>query len=207
MGGHDPRIGGCDGFGADKILAEPGQAFAPECANILPTDRLGADVARLGDQGGAQAGLEMLDTGLPFAQMREGLGEAGTPHDLQKEIGHGGLGHSSLNGRAQCAQAFGVLQPVERCDDDARLALHGLEPQVGIARRPVRDGAVGAIEQLRQACDFGIGIERAIERPANHQLGRLPGRPIQQPAPWISVPSAWAGETCPGALRRRAKRR
>jgi hypothetical protein len=67
MGGHDPRTGGSDGFRPDKVLADPGQALPPERGDILPTDRLNADIAGLGDQGGAQAGLEMLNPGLPHA--------------------------------------------------------------------------------------------------------------------------------------------
>src|SRR4051794_24030473 len=45
MGRHDPRIGGRDGFRSDEILADPGQTLPPERRNILPADRLDADIA------------------------------------------------------------------------------------------------------------------------------------------------------------------
>ena len=93
----------------------------------------------------------MLYPGLPLAEMREGFGEAGALHDFQEKIGYAGLWHSSLNGGAQCAQAFRILQPVERRDNNAGFALHGLKAQIGIACRPIRDSAVGAVKQLRQA--------------------------------------------------------
>ena len=194
VGGHDPRTGGRDGFRADEVLADPGQALPPECRNILPADRLDADIAGFGDQGGAQAGLEMLYPGLPLAEMGEGLGKAGALHDFQEQVRHAGLWHSSLNGRPQGAQAFRVLQPVERRDDNAGFAVHGLKAQIGVARGPVSDSAVGAIEQLRQGGDLGLGIQRAVERPANHQLGCLPCRAVQHSAPGIAVPGARAGE-------------
>jgi hypothetical protein len=68
MGGHDSRTVGCDSVRAYEVLADPGQALPPERGDILPTDRLNADIAGLGDQGGAQAGLEMLNPGLPLAE-------------------------------------------------------------------------------------------------------------------------------------------
>ena len=194
VGGHDPRIGGRDGFRPDEVLADPGQALAPERGNILPADRLDADIAGFGDQGGAQAGVEMLYPGLPLAEMGEGLGKAGALHDFQEQVWHAGLRHAPLNGRPQGAQAFRILQPVERRDHDAGLAVHGLEAQIGVARSPVSDSAVGAIEQLRQGGDLGLGIQRAVERPANDQLGRLPCRAIQHSAPGIAVPGARTGE-------------
>jgi hypothetical protein len=104
MGRHDPRIGGRDGFRADEILADPGQTLPPERRNILPADRLDADIAGFGDQRCAEAGFEMLYPGLPLTEMREGFGEAGALHDFQEEIGHAGLWHSSLNGGAQCGR-------------------------------------------------------------------------------------------------------
>jgi hypothetical protein len=73
VGGHDQRAGSRDGFRADKVLSDPGQALPPECRDILPADRLDADIAGFGDQRGAQAGLEMLYPGLPLAEMGEGL--------------------------------------------------------------------------------------------------------------------------------------
>ena len=87
--------------------------------------------------------------------MGEGFGEAGTPHDLQEEIRHASLRHSSLNGRTQHAQTFRVLQSIQRRNHDAGFAVHGLKAQIGVARRSIRDSAVGAIEQLCQDCDFG----------------------------------------------------
>ena len=48
----------------------------------------------------------MLDLGLAFTEMGEGLGEAGALHDFQEEVWDAGLWHSSLNDRAQCAQAL-----------------------------------------------------------------------------------------------------
>jgi hypothetical protein len=207
VGGHDPRAGGCDGFRADEVLADPGQTLPPECRNILPADRLDADIAGFGDQGGAQAGLEMLYPGLPLAEMGEGLGKAGALHDFQEQVGHAGLWHSSLNGRPQYAQAFRVLQPVERRDDNAGLAVHGLEAKIGVARGPVSDGAVGAIEQLRQGGDLGPGIQRAVERPANHQLGRLPCRAVQHPAPRDRRTGCRGWRRYRGASRRPAMRR
>ena len=65
VGGHDQRTGGRDGFRPDEVLADPCQAFPPECGHVLPADGLDADIAGLRDQGGAQAGLEMLYPGLP----------------------------------------------------------------------------------------------------------------------------------------------
>ena len=179
---------------ADKILTDPGQALPPERGNLLPADRLDADIARFGDQGGAQAGFEMLHPCLTFAEMGEGFGKAGTLHNFQEEIGHAGLWHSSLNGRTQRAQAFRVLEPIERRDHNACSAVHGFKAQIGIAGGPVSDSAVGAIEQLRQACDLGFRIERTVECPANHQLGRLPSRTVQHPAPRIAVSGARAGK-------------
>ena len=187
MGGDDPRIGGRDGFRTDEILTDPGQT-------LPPADRLDADIAGFGDQSRAQADLEMLYPGLPFAEMREGFGEAGAPHDFQQEIRHASLWHSSLNSGAQRAQGFRILQPVEWRDDNACSALFGFEAQIGIVRRPVRDEAVGIIKQPRQARDLGFGIERAIERPANDQPGCLPGCSFQHPTPWIAVPGPWVRE-------------
>ena len=136
----------------------------------------------------------MLYPGLPLAEMGEGFGKAGALHDLQKQVRHAGLRHSPLNGWPQGVQAFRILQPVERCDHNAGFAVHGLEAQIGVARRPIGDGAVGTIEQLRQACDLCLGIQRAVERPANHQLGRLPCRAVQHSASGIAVPGARTGE-------------
>src|ERR1700710_266438 len=113
MCGYDPCIGSREGFRADKILTDPGQALPPERGYILPADRLETDIARFGDQGSAQADFEMFYPCLPLAEMGEGFGKAGPLHDFQEEIRHARLWHSSLNGRAQGAQAFCILQPVE----------------------------------------------------------------------------------------------
>jgi hypothetical protein len=113
---------------------------------------------------------------------------------FQEQIGHAGLRHASLNYRPQSAQTFRILQPVERRDHNAALAVHGLKAQIGVARRPIRNSALGAIEQLRQGCDFGFGIQRAVERPANYQLGCLPCRALQHSEPGIAGPCAGAGE-------------
>ena len=136
----------------------------------------------------------MLDPGLPLAEMSEGLGKSGPLHDFQEQIRHAGLRHPSLNGRPQCAQAFGVLQPVERRDHNACFAVHGLKAQIGVPCRPVRDSAVGAIEQFRRGGDLGLGIERTVERATDHRLGCLSGRTIQHPEPRIAVPGAGAGK-------------
>ena len=136
----------------------------------------------------------MLYPGLPLAEMGESLGKVGALHDFQEKVRHARLWHSSLNGWPQGAQTFRVLQPVERRDHDAGLAVHGLEAQIGVARGPLSGSAVGAIEQLCQGRDFGLGIQRAVERPANDQLGRLPCRAVQHPAPGIAVSGAGAGE-------------
>ena len=207
VGGHDPRIGCRDGFRPDEVLADPGQALPPERGNILPADRLDADIARFGDQGGAKADFEMLHPRLPLAEMGEGLGKAGPLHDFQEKIRHARLWHSSLNGRAEYAQAFRVLQPVERRDDNAGFAVHGLEAQIGVARRPIRDSAVGAIKQLRQARDLGPGIQRAVKRPANYQLGRLPCRAVQHTAPRDRRTGCRGLRKYRGASRRLAMRR
>ena len=155
VGGYDPRTGGRDGFWPDEVLTDPGQSFAAERGHILPADRLEADIVCFGDQGGAQAGFEMFYPCLPLAEMGEGFGKTSSLHDFQEQIGHAGLRHASLNCRPQSAQAFRILQPVERCDHNAGFAVHGLKAQIGVARRSIRDSAVGAIEQLCQDCDFG----------------------------------------------------
>src|SRR5208282_834813 len=104
--GHDPRIGGGDGFRTHEVLTDPGQAFPPERGYILPADRLDADIACFRDQGRAQTGLEMLHPGLPLAEMGEGFGKAGALHDFQEKVRHARLWHTPLNGGAQRAQAF-----------------------------------------------------------------------------------------------------
>ena len=134
----------------------------------------------------------MLDPGLPLAEMGEGFGKAGALHDFQEKVRHARLWHAPLNGGAQRPQAFRLLQPVERRDDNAGFSIHGLEAQIGVACRPVSDRAVGAIEQPRQARDLGFGIKREVECPANHKLGGLPGRTIQQPTPRIAIPGAFS---------------
>src|ERR1700677_3099268 len=125
----------------------------------------------------------MLYPGLPLTEMREGLGEAGALHDFQEEIGHAGLWHSSLNFGTQYAQAFRIFEPIEGRDHNARLSFRRLKAQIGIARSPFSSSAVSAIEPFCQASDFGFGIQRAVQRPTNHQLGRLPRWPVQHPAP------------------------
>ena len=103
MRGHDPRIGGGDGFRTDKILADPGQTFPSEGRRLLPADRLGADIACFRHQRSAQTDFKMLYPGLPFTEMREGCGKAGALHNFQEEIGHAGLWHSSVNFGTQYA--------------------------------------------------------------------------------------------------------
>ena len=134
----------------------------PEGRHIGSADRLGADIACLRHQRGAQTDFKMLHPGLPFAEMREGSGEAGALHDFEEQIGHTSPWHSSLNLWTQQAQAFRVFEPIEGCDHNACLPVHRLESKVWIACSPLSDSAVGAIEQFCEAIDFGFSIQRAV---------------------------------------------
>jgi hypothetical protein len=107
MGGHDPRTGGRDGFRPDEVLADPGQALPPECWNILPANRLDADIAGFGDQRGAQAGFEMLYPSLPLAEMGEGFGKAGS-------TSHFGFGVVSGRLRFAGLMVSGAVRPSHR---------------------------------------------------------------------------------------------
>ena len=187
VGCDNEGAGGVERFRADEVLADPGKPVAAQGWNILTDHRFKPDIAGLANQSGAQADIEMFDPRLALAQMRESSGEASSRHRFEEDIGHADFGHAALNGGAQEAQALGIDDLIERRDDKFGFSLDGFDAQIGVGRRTGGDLAKGFVEQAAEAVDFGLGVKRAIERAANHQLGFLPSRAVQKSASGIAI--------------------
>jgi hypothetical protein len=194
MGRNDKRTGGVKGFWTDEVLANPGKSVTAQGGDILSDHWFKPNIAGLANQDRAQADLEILDLGLPLAQVCEGLRESGSSHELKKNVRHAGFGHALLNGGAQSTQALGFFKPIERRDDNFRFAADSLYAQVWIARHAGGDTAIGLIEKTGKTVNFGGGVKRTIEHATDHHLGFLPGRAFKQATPWVAIANAGLGE-------------
>ena len=82
-----------------------------------------------------RASLHALGLGLPpkritvnlaLAEMGEGLGEAGSRHDLKDYVGNSSPRHSSLNSGPKRPQRVRLVEPVKRGDDEFGFAVRGV---------------------------------------------------------------------------------
>ena len=107
-------VGGGDRLGADVVLADPGEPVWRQRGDAGVGDLGQADVARLGEQDGADADVEVLGAGEAFAEMRERVGEPGPAADLQQHLGERDAGREHRGGgRAQRAQLLGLVERLE----------------------------------------------------------------------------------------------
>ena len=97
VGRNDQSARGVVGLGSDEVLADPGKAIPPQRGNVRPSHGFDPDITSLTDQNRAQADFEIIDLGLPLAQVGEGLREAGSRHDFKQHIGQADLGHAALD--------------------------------------------------------------------------------------------------------------
>jgi hypothetical protein len=192
--GDDPRVGGGERFGADEVLAEPGQAVPRERRNVRPDQGLETDVAGLGDEDGAEAGVEVFDPSLPFAQMREGMGELCALHDFENGVGQIHLRQAPLHFPPQRLQTRRLVELVQHRDDDLRRAVDMFDAESRIVRHARGDISISSVEKLTEGGDLGARIERAVQRPADHRLRRLPGGSIQKSMPRIAIARTRLGE-------------
>ena len=199
----DHGAGGVKSLGADEVLTDPGQPIMAQGRHILPDHGFEPDIAGLAGQSRTQADVEILDRGLSFAQVREGAREAGSRHDFQQYVWNASLGHARLDGRPQQAQAAGFWNLVERRDDDDGFAILDFDAQIGIIGHAGGDLVEGGVEQAREVAEFGVGVERPVERATNHQLRFLPRSAFQQAASDVAVTNARRGEDV-APLERRA---
>jgi hypothetical protein len=86
LGAHQGGIGSRQRLVALIVLVDPGQAVALEGRDIAAGQRLQPGVAGLGHQYRAQVHLQIGRPGRALGQMRESLGEAGPPGDLQQQL-------------------------------------------------------------------------------------------------------------------------
>jgi hypothetical protein len=68
---HQPGIGAGDGFSPHVVLLDPEQSPTGECRYITACEGLQVDVARFGDQHGAQTDWQIGNSSGAFADMGE----------------------------------------------------------------------------------------------------------------------------------------
>jgi hypothetical protein len=115
----DPRVGGDQRLRADVVAGDVLQSRPLARGDGLIDQRGVADVARLRDQDGADAGLQLRQAGARFVPVGEAVEESGLGGDLQQLVGQVGVGEAPVDLLAQREQAGRFGQCIELRDGEA----------------------------------------------------------------------------------------
>src|SRR5258708_4575356 len=83
---NQPGIGASDGFGAHVVLLNPQQPPTGECRYITAGKGLQVNVARFGDQHGAQTDRQIGNSSATLADMGELAAKPGASMDLEQRF-------------------------------------------------------------------------------------------------------------------------
>ena len=94
----EARVRRAQGLVAQVILADPGQAIAPQALSLVAHEWLEAGVAGFRQQHGADADAKIRDPRRAFADVRKRDGEICTRRDLEQDLRQIDTGQPSRDG-------------------------------------------------------------------------------------------------------------
>ena len=201
MVGDEPGVGPRQRLGPKVVLRHPPEAAPPQGGHVLAHHGLEADVARLGDEHGADAGDQVFRPRARLAHVGELLREPRPAGHLENHLGEVGLGQQGTHGPTELDEAGRLVEAVEGRELQSRLAvlLHNRHGRiVGQARRRA---PVGSVELVGQCPELDARIGRAAEGTAHVVSSRLPLGPRQELAARVGPSPARGDEHVAAAQR------
>ena len=194
VGGDDPGAGGGECVRADEILGEPGQAVAPQRRMIFAHEGFGADIAGLGDEDGAEAGLKMRHVGGLVIKMGEGGRESCAVHHLEKNVRDSAFREAAMHRAAQLDQTGRFRQAIQPPHRNPAFAFVDLEPQIGVLIGARGDAAKRCVQKIGQTAHLTPAVEGVAQCPAHDSFGVVPSLPFQHADAGIRIADARGGE-------------
>ena len=142
----EARVRRAQGLVAQVILADPGQAIAPQALSLVAHEWLEAGVAGFRQQHGADADAKIRDPRRAFADVRKRDGEICTRRDLEQDLRQIDTGQPSRDGGPQRHQRRGFLDLVEGAHDQLVLPVDAFETHGWIVGEARGHRAVGLIQ-------------------------------------------------------------